>query len=430
MNLALHLLACASILGLSAVAGASPTADNPSLAIPGFTAYAEPNPEALQFPEKGPIVGWSDPGTTLAWFGQIRALGALNVSVRLRLPAGKVSTLGMQVGESSLGTREVRGDAGPITVEFGSIDIVETRSYRFALSGLKKSGPEFAQIDSLLIAGPAAENALFNLTPERGAPSVHLTFQVPEGTKTKWFYNEVTVRKDPLWSYYEACGFSRGYFGIQVNSPTERRIIFSVWDSGNEPKDRSRVAAEDRVQLVRKGPNVVATDFGNEGTGGHSHLVYPWKTGATYRLLVSAQPDGTSTIYTGWFYFPEKQAWGLIASFRAPKDGKYLRGLYAFNEDFGGANGQQQRLAEFGNQWIRTTDGHWIELVNARFTHTARGIYKDRIDRAAGVVGDRFYLTNGGFKAETMEYGDTVSRPASGVAPDVALPDEAKEAGP
>jgi hypothetical protein len=26
----------------------------------------------------------------------------------------------------------------------------------------------------------------------------------------------------------------QGYFGMQVNSPTERRIIFSVWDSGGE----------------------------------------------------------------------------------------------------------------------------------------------------------------------------------------------------
>lgn len=67
--------------------------------------------------------------------------------------------------------------------------------------------------------------------------------------------------------------------------------------------------------------------------------------------------------------------------------------------------------------------------MKASFTHTARGVYKDRIDRGAGVVGDRFFLTNGGFKAETMEYGDVISRAASGVAPDVALPDEAGEAG-
>jgi hypothetical protein len=323
----------------------------------------------------------------------------------------------------------VRGAADFLTVSFGSVKIGKPGDYRFALKGVKKSGPEFAEIDSLLLDGPAIKDALFNLTPQRGAPSVHLTYPVPEGVEARWFYNEVTVKKDPIWSYYEACGFSRGYFGIQVNSPTERRIIFSVWDSGNEAADRNKVEAENRVQLLAKGQDVVAESFGNEGTGGHSHLVYPWKTGETYRFLVSAQPDGATTIYTGWFYFPEKHAWGMIASFRAPKDGKYLRGLYSFNEDFSGANGQQQRLAEFGNQWIKTTDGRWMELTKARFTHTARGIYKDRIDRGAGTVGDRFYLTNGGFKAESMEYGDQVSRAASGKAPDVELPNQASETG-
>lgn len=183
--------------------------------------------------------------------------------------------------------------------------------------------------------------------------------------------------------------------------------------------------AEDRVQLLAKGPDVVAESFGNEGTGGHSHLVYPWKTGETYRFLVSAQPDGTATIYTAYFYFQEKQTLGLIAGFRAPKDGGYLRHLNSFNEDFWGANGQQQRLAEFGNQWIKTTDNHWIELTKARFTHTAVGKYKDRLDRGAGVVGDRFYLTNGGFKPESIEYNDVLNRPASGHAPDITLPETA-----
>jgi hypothetical protein len=396
-----------------------------SLDIPGATAYTEPNPEALEMPEAGPVKGWSDAGVTLAWYGQIRTPGKLTVAVRVQLPEGSASTLRMKVDDRDLGIRKVLGASGAVLVSFGSINIREVKAYRFALSGVKKSGKEFGSVESLLLDGTAAKNALFNLTPQRGAPSVHLNYPVPQGDDVQWFYNEVTVRKDPIWSYYEACGFARGYFGIQVNSPTERQIIFSVWDSGKEPTDRGKVAAEDRVQLLAKGEGVVTADFGNEGTGGHSHLVYPWKTGETYRFLVSARPDGASTIYTAWFYFPEKESWGLIASFRAPKDGKYLRGLYSFNEDFDGANGQQLRHAEFGNQWVKTVDGRWLELTKARFTHTARGIYKDRLDRGAGVIGDRFYLTNGGFKAETIEYGDEFSRAASGVAPQVSLPTEA-----
>jgi len=416
------LVVCVSIVFCHADVKPSAAQTATSLVIPGFTAYSEPNPEALEMSDKNPIKGWADAGTTVAWYGQIRATGKLDIAVRLQLPKGDSSKLRLKVGDHDLAVKTIRGEAGFTAVSFGSIQIDKAGDYRFALSGLKRSGPVFGDIDSLLLTGEATKDALFNLTPQRGAPSVHLNFPIPDGVKAKWFYNEVTVKTDPIWSYYEACGFARGYFGIQVNSPTERRIIFSVWDSGNEAVDRGKVAADNRVQLLQKGPDVVASDFGNEGTGGHSHMVYPWKTGETYRFLVSAEPDGATTVYTGYFYFPEKHAWGLIASFGAPKDGEYLRHLYSFNEDFEGANGQQKRLAEFGNQWIKTTGNQWMELTKARFTHTARGIYKDRIDRGAGVVGDRFYLTNGGFKAETIEYNDEISRPATGKQPDVVLP--------
>jgi hypothetical protein len=338
----------------------------------------------------------------------------------LRLTAAGV--LGGSVGSL---TAEAKGSSGMplVTVDFGVLEIPAPGYYRFALQGLSRSGPAFGDPDALLLSGPAAKDAHFNLTKERGAPSVHLWYPAPREAPVEWFYNEVTVKTDPIWSYYMACGFHRGYFGIQVNSPTERRIIFSVWDSGREPADRGKVAAEDRVQLVARGDGVFAGSFGSEGTGGHSHLVYPWKTGRTYRFLVTAHPEGTSTTYSGYFYFPDRKQWGLIASFRAPKDGGYLRGLYSFNEDFGGANGQQQRLAAFGPAWIKTTDGQWIELLTARFTHTANG-YKDRLDRGAGVDHGRFYLSNGGFVARPLiRYGDELHLAASGKPPmDIRLP--------
>lgn len=392
------------------------------LEIPGFTAYSEPNPESLNISANQPVTGWSDSATTVAWYGQIHDKGELDIALRLQVPEGSSSKLRLKVNGKYVATRTVKGTAAPITVSFGTAQIKSAGAYEFALTGLWKSGPVFADIAALELQGPAAANALFNLTPQRGAPSVHLRFPIPSGVQAEWFYNEVTVKKDPISSYYEACGFSRGYFGIQVNSPTERRIIFSVWDAGTESVDRRIVSADDRVQLVQKGAGVFAGSFGNEGTGMHSHLVYAWKTGRTYRFLVHAQPDGSATIYTAYFYFPDRHKWGLIASFRAPKDGQYLRQLYSFNEDFDGANGQLERLAEFGNQWIRTTDGRWIELTGARFTHTALGIYKDRVDRGAGVMGDKFYLINGGFAAQAIQYNAEIARPASGKVPHVDLP--------
>jgi hypothetical protein len=99
-----------------------------------------------------------------------------------------------------------------------------------------------------------------------------------------------------------------------------------------------------------------------------------------------------------------------------------LRGLYSFNEDFDGASGHLQRLCEFGNQWIKTADGKWIELTTAHFTHDETG-NADRADYGSGVTKEgRFYLSNGGFIAGPIPNGAIV-RPASAKGPgEIVLP--------
>jgi len=236
--------------------------------------------------------------------------------------------------------------------------------------------------------------------------------------KVATFYCEVTAIEDPPATYYQACGWHRGYFGMQVNSPSERRIIFSVWDSGGEGVSRSRVADADRVRLVAKGEEVVAGDFGNEGTGGHSHMVFGWKTGQRQKFVVTAQPsDATHTIYSGFYFHPDKQKWVLISSWSAPKEGGYMRGLYSFNEDFDGSNGQLRRKALFGNQWVRDQLGKWTELTEATFTCDGTG-KADRLDRFAGVEGGQFFLSNGGFVAGFLQAGSRLDRKSAGAPPE------------
>ena len=79
----------------------------------------------------------------------------------------------------------------------------------------------------------------------------------------------------PIGSYFMTNGFGEGYMGIQVNSPTERRILFSIW-SGFDTNNPSEVPLDFQVKLIEKGPNVTINAFGGEGSGGQSYLVYPW----------------------------------------------------------------------------------------------------------------------------------------------------------
>lgn len=395
----------------------TPHAVQAGLRVPAFTAYLDPNPEGARVSSRSGITGWKDPALKVLWFGELKAAGELDCQLALRLPENGVSKLRLSVAGQARDFAAKGSGAGLVMASAGSFNIPAAGYHCFTLESRNERGAVFGDVDALILDGPATTNAHFNLQARRNAASVHLVYPVPKETKVAAFYCEMTGLDDPLWSYYMACGWHRGYFGMQVNSATERRIIFSVWDSGKEAVDRGKVQADDRVSLVAKGEGVYSGDFGNEGTGGHSHLKFQWKTGEKQRFLVTAKPtDATHTIYSGFYFHPDQKKWILISSWKAPKEGGYLRGLYSFSENFGGSNGHMRRKALYGNQWIQTETGQWRELCTATFSHDPTG-KEDRRDRFMGLENGQFFLSHGGFSAGYTPYGEKFNRPAAGQEP-------------
>jgi len=391
------------------------------LHVPASTAYLNPNPNGARVSAREGISKWADPKLNVTWYGKIVTAGELTAKVDFRLKQGEAADFTLTVAGQTQ-TAHVTGtsDDENVTADFGTFKIDKPGYQAFLLESTKPVGT----VLELRLDGDATKAAHFNLKPRRNAASVHLAYPVERGTKVSAFYCEMTGIEDPLWTYYMACGWHRGYFGMQVNSPTERRIIFSVWDSGNEAVSRDKVAEADRVTLVAKGDDVYSGDFGNEGTGGHSHLKYPWKTGERQRFLVTADPvDETHTVFAGYYFHPEKKEWMLISSWKAPKEGKHLRRLYSFSENFAGQNGHVPRRAQYGNQWLRTADGEWQEITKATFSHDVTG-KADRLDRFMGLTDDgQFFLSHGGFLDGFTEYGEPFTRAPSGRSPaDMPLP--------
>jgi len=352
------------------------------------------------------------------WFGRLGAAGDLSCWVDLELPRGEEAELSLTVAGQTHVMR-ILGGPQPLHIGFHSFRIAAPGYERFELKQLSGAEPKLL---ALVLDGAPLEGAHFNLEPRKNAASVHLFYPLPDELKSEGvqaFYCEVTAEEDPLWTYYMATGWQRGYFGMQVNSETERRIIFSVWDSGGEAVDRGKVDDVDRVQLVARGEDVVTGSFGNEGTGGHSHLVFDWKTGERQRFLVTAvRDDETHTTFSGYYFRPDEKRWMLISSWRAPKEGGLMRGLYSFSENFGGANGHLLRRASYGNQWVRGADGLWRELTRASFSFDGTG-KANRLDRFMGVKDGEFFLSHGGFVEGTGEYGEVFERPGGGAAPEL-----------
>lgn len=415
----------------------APLAIADELRVPAYTAYVLPNPDGARISERRGVTRWTDPNQTINWYGKFKSPGRITAKITLHLHRQAASRFKLSIGDQSreviVQPLEVKSAEDDFrTVDFGGFEIAGTGYQRICLQFLEPQAEAMADIDALILDGPGIVDAHFNTKTRRNAASVHLFYTVPEKTDIAGFYCEVTAIEDPVASFYMACGWHRGYFGMQVNSSTERRIIFSVWDSGNEGVDRNKVKEENRVKLIRKGEGVYTGDFGNEGTGGHSHLKTSWKTGEKQRFFVTAEPTSTRpedpaaskthTTFTGYWFQPERKEWLLISAWTAPKEGGYLKRLHSFSENFGGANGHLLRKANYGNQWIRNPDGHWHELTTASFSHDPTG-RNDRFDRFMGVVNGEFFLSHGGFTDDYSKFGDLFTRPPMSLEP--AIPEVA-----
>lgn len=263
--------------------------------------------------------------------------------------------------------------------------------------------------------------------------SVHLGYPAAEGAA---FYNELTVEQSAPGTYFVACGFNMGYFGIQELANGKKVVLFSVWDPGQQ-NDPKQVAADRQVKVRYHDPAVRVGRFGNEGTGAQSFFDYDWKIGETCRFLVQAQPDGERTAYSAWFAAGEQkagdqkadqqQAWKHLATFSTLASGKQVRGYYSFVEDFrrNRESTKHVRSAAFGNGWT-LVDGAWQALAKARFTADSNPA--KNIDAFA--KDNRFVLATGG---DTQNAGTALNatferRPAGAPAeaPPAGLPERPK----
>jgi len=327
----------------------------------------------------------------------------------------------------------LNGQNQRINLSIGNSGIVPVGDLRLVkgyneikFSGVEKAGNDFAKIKSLQIKSEGKLTLDFvkddidnRFYWGRRGPSVHLTYTLPEDKNFKWFYNEVSVPQgsDPIGSYFMANGFGEGYFGIQVNSETERRVLFSVW-SPFKTDNPGEIPDEEKIILLKKGEEVYTGEFGNEGSGGQSFLRYNWKAGKTYSFLNSVAPDGKgNTIYTAYFLDPEVGKWILIASFLRPKTDTWYKRPHSFLENFVPESGYLERTANYSNQWAADADGNWQELNEAKFTGDDIAKRGYRKDYEGGEEAGQFYLRNGGFFNGVIELNSVHERKSIGVSP-------------
>ena len=212
------------------------------------------------------------------------------------------------------------------------------------------------------------------------APAQHLWWNLDGQANGTCLYGQITVLATHVTTYY--CGANwhpgepaGGYCGIQDNDTNERRTIFSIWDTS--PQLHPKITAA--------GPQTQFGRFGGEGEGGHTHMVWDWKTNEAFQFFVHKQ-RGTAinTVDTAYYIYDRvAKKWLPIATINNP-DGGYpevatLGGdVNSFLENFSGQDRSAPRLAIY-RLWLGTNienmkclthavgDGTWGELHDNYF---------------------------------------------------------------
>lgn len=364
------------------------------------------------------ISRWTNPETVISLYFYLHQPTTADLS----LYAKGHSEIKVTYGKTSFNVSLNSDDYTVVPV--GRINVKHPGYVRIDLQGISRRGDVFGDVKDLIVDNVTGESNYvkdFSDYWGRRGPSVHMAYKLPEGD-TEWFYNEVTVPKEgeTMHSYYMAAGFGEGYFGMQYNSPTERRILFSVW-SPFDTQDPRAIPEDQRIQLLRRGKDVHIGEFGNEGSGGQSYLKYPWKAGQTYKFLMQVHPDGNgNTIYTAYFYATDEKEWRLIASFLRPQTNTWYTHAHSFLENFNPEQGYLSRQVYFGNQWARSKDGKWTRVTDGTFTHDATARAGVRLDYQGGnAKNNRFYLKMGGFFDESVPMGTKFHCKPTGKAPEI-----------
>lgn len=362
------------------------------------------------------IVNWTDQHNEFQSYFRISQPGQISLSVEAASDAQ--AELEFQINQEK--HRVTISGSNNQVYEVGNWQLRDTGYIRITVRALSCTGKQIASLRRYIVDGTALQGTTAFVKNNEGnffywgrrGPSVHLNYLVNPSVNAEWYYNEVRVPKgnDHLGSYFMAIGFGEGYFGMQVNSASERRILFSVW-SPFKTDDPSSIPEDQKIRMLKKGADVHAGEFGNEGSGGQSFLRYNWKAGQTYRFLLHGQPgSGDNTIYSAYFFAPETGEWKLIASFSRPHTHTWLTHFHSFLENFIPQQGDKTRKVYFANQWVCDSAGQWTSISKARFTYDNTAAKGYRMDYAGGAENGMFYLQNDGFFNHYTTYATLFER--------------------
>ncbi len=244
--------------------------------------------------------------------------------------------------------------------------------------------------------GAERPKALGADSPEQEPKAARTAIMVYDASESDAYHAEMIVEKSADNSFFAACAWQNGFFGLQqYDGEGKRTVIFSVWNH-DEDADPEALKKEP-VEVVWKNDRYRA----NPAAGGRSGLQCirqaDWRAEEVNRFVVRAVVTGKRTTYTAWFYDRGAGAWEKIAELRARTSTAGMRGFSSHVEDFRRdyRSAKEVRRARFCNVWNHEEDGKWFSIFEGTFTASrARLEARETVD--GGERDGCFTLATGG----------------------------------
>ena len=213
-------------------------------------------------------------------------------------------------------------------------------------------------------------------------------------------YGTITVLATNAPIYFCGANWSgvEGYCGIQNLSATDRRTIFSIWDTTSNL--HPVVTAADS--------QTVFSHFTGEGEGGHSHMPLDWKVGETFHFFIQKRPGSNNTTDNCFYMIDHTiHAWRHIVTIHSPNgadhQGATFDGVLSWIENIGGQADVATPKVALYDLWVGSSPD-----TLSRITTTGGESGSGRW----GKLGDAYFLAEGSphnldtfFAAHESSYG-------------------------
>ena len=263
------------------------------------------------------------------------------------------------------------------------------------------------------------------------SPSVHLggwkstAPGAPKGHYYDWCYQEVMMPKisDVQGTYVMSLGVLAGYMGIQMSGYDKtgeslHGVIFSMWDDGSTDKNPD-LPLNLRANVLDHNEKVVASRFGNEGTGMKTYMHgHNWECDTFVQFITNCRPEKyrykvvvngrveyreqDNILVSAWFNAQDGKGWQYMATLRIPNRTKPMESWYSFLENYNAPTGQALRKGFYRNGYGHAkTTNRWYHFNSVNFGHTdggnKEGARNDYSQGASDEFPGAFFMQNGAY---------------------------------